>query len=48
MVEITNSKHNTHFLLSFDVSVTKNPLIIVPIYPKNSIENFVEMKGGAK
>jgi hypothetical protein len=42
MANMIKSKDNSDFLSSFDVSVTKNPLFIVPIHPENSIENVIE------
>jgi len=43
-----HSKHNKHFLLSFTISGAGNADFIVSNQVKNSIENFMTMKGGTK
>lgn len=48
MVKIMNSKYNYHFLLSLTLIEAGNADFIVSNQVKNSIENFITMKGDTK
>ena len=48
MVNIMYSKYNKHFILSLAISGAEDAHFIVSNGGENSIENFVNEKGGAK